>query len=83
MGLLISILDASNHTKCVLLSNKTCMTQTTDFNETKATFKTQNFNILLVFLLITIALLTYLLVFTVIWKNIKQNKKIIILSFQK
>ena len=29
MGILISIVNASNHTKCVLLSNQNCMTQPT------------------------------------------------------
>ena len=32
MGLLISIIDASNHTKCVLLSNQKCMIQPTLIN---------------------------------------------------
>ena len=32
MGLLISIVNASNHTKCMLLSNQKCMTQRTLIN---------------------------------------------------
>ena len=32
MGLLISIVNASNHTKWVLLSNQKCMTQPTLIN---------------------------------------------------
>ena len=32
MGLLISIVNASNHTKCVPLSNQKCMTQSTLIN---------------------------------------------------
>ena len=32
MGLLISIINASNHTKCVSLSNQKCMTQPTLIN---------------------------------------------------
>ena len=32
MGLLISIVNASNHAKCVSLSNKKCMIQTTLIN---------------------------------------------------
>ena len=48
----------------------------TNFNEKKATCKTQNFYILLAFLLITIALLK-LLVFTVIYKLLKKTKTFI------
>ena len=32
MGLLITIVNASNHTKCLLLSNQKCMTQPTLIN---------------------------------------------------
>ena len=32
MGLLISIFNASNHTKCVSLNNKKCMTRPTHIN---------------------------------------------------
>ena len=32
MGLLISIINTSNHTKCVSLSNQKCMTQPTFIN---------------------------------------------------
>ena len=32
MGLLITIVDASNHTKCVLLNNQKCMIQPTLIN---------------------------------------------------
>ena len=32
IGLLISMAKASNHTKCVLLSNQKCMTQSTLIN---------------------------------------------------
>ena len=32
MGLLISILNASNHTKCFSLSNQKCLTEPTLFN---------------------------------------------------
>ena len=32
IGLLISTVNASNHTKCVLLSNQKCMTQSTLIN---------------------------------------------------
>ena len=47
-----------------------------NFNENKKKkCKTQDFSILLAFLLITIHYLQ-LLVFTVIWKNVEQNKDI-------
>ena len=51
--LLSSIVNTSNHTKCVLLSNQKQMIQPTLINLNP---KTQTFYILLAFLLITIAL---------------------------
>ena len=47
----------------------------TNFNEKKATCKTQNFYILLAFLLITIALLMVVIIFCYLI-NIEQNKNI-------
>ena len=44
MGLLITLVNASNYTKCVLLSNRKCMTQLSTFINLHPTECSQEFH---------------------------------------
>ena len=72
---LASIMDFSSITRDEVIESygKGRKSIQTNFNETKATCKTQNFYILLTFLSITIYY-WWLLVFILIWQNIEPNK---------
>ena len=65
MGLLISVVNGSNHTKCMSLSNQKCMIQATLINlhpnEYIQEFHYYSFAVILDLLNVVILLMTYLI----------------------